>query len=480
MVNQFPALFAYPEAVRKRPKGVNLNGDEKMLNAFRKLWNNDRGNVLIIAGAALPLLVGSAGIATDTIQWTLWKRQLQRAADSAAIAGAYQRNQAGQDNQAAVEGAVNNDLNPAATRMTFDERTGLSLLGGGPDVDLIPDDPDDDARRQVRVTLAIRKELTFSSMFMSSPPVIRATATAAAVPGGDEYCVIGLDPRPVTGLEIGGATELDMGDCSLITNATHATQAATNIGNAPKNVKAKTLAAQGGVTASKNWNIENYEPASSPITDPFGPEGERPLPIPPKEDCHKTITVSNKAQDYPLTVSVPAVPSGKVTCITGGLDIAGELNFAPGTYVIDGGNLSMNSTGSSLNCTGCTFILTNSANPAQTGNIRLTGGTVNITAPTAEGTYRGIALYQDRRATDDGKAGQNHVNGNSSTGVTGVIYTPSRSLLYNGGGGLTSMCMQVIAQRVRFSGSSNIKVSNECAGEGLDVISGGFKIRLIA
>ena len=55
-----------------------------MIKAFKKLWNDKRGNALIIAGAALPLLVGSAGLATDTIQWALWKRQLQRAADSAA------------------------------------------------------------------------------------------------------------------------------------------------------------------------------------------------------------------------------------------------------------------------------------------------------------------------------------------------------------------------------------------------------------
>ena len=54
-------------------------------------WKDRRGNALVIAGAALPLLVGAAGLATDTIQWTLWKRQLQRAADSAAIAGVYDR-----------------------------------------------------------------------------------------------------------------------------------------------------------------------------------------------------------------------------------------------------------------------------------------------------------------------------------------------------------------------------------------------------
>ena len=60
-----------------------------MRKLFKKLWSNDRGNALIIAGAALPMLVGAAGLATDTIQWALWKRQLQRAADSAALAGVH-------------------------------------------------------------------------------------------------------------------------------------------------------------------------------------------------------------------------------------------------------------------------------------------------------------------------------------------------------------------------------------------------------
>ena len=60
-----------------------------MIGFFRKLLKDRRGNALVIAGAALPLIVGAAGLANDTIQWTLWKRQLQRAADSAALAGVY-------------------------------------------------------------------------------------------------------------------------------------------------------------------------------------------------------------------------------------------------------------------------------------------------------------------------------------------------------------------------------------------------------
>ena len=57
-----------------------------MIAFLKKLQRDRRGNALMIAGAALPLLVGSVGLATDTIQWALWKRQLQRAADSAAFA----------------------------------------------------------------------------------------------------------------------------------------------------------------------------------------------------------------------------------------------------------------------------------------------------------------------------------------------------------------------------------------------------------
>jgi Flp pilus assembly protein TadG len=60
-----------------------------MISSFKRLWRDRRGNALAIAGAALPLVLGSAGLASDTIQWTLWKRQLQRAADSAAMAGVY-------------------------------------------------------------------------------------------------------------------------------------------------------------------------------------------------------------------------------------------------------------------------------------------------------------------------------------------------------------------------------------------------------
>jgi len=37
-----------------------------MISFLKKLWRNKRGNALVMAGAALPLIVGSAGLASDT------------------------------------------------------------------------------------------------------------------------------------------------------------------------------------------------------------------------------------------------------------------------------------------------------------------------------------------------------------------------------------------------------------------------------
>jgi Flp pilus assembly protein TadG len=66
-----------------------------MIRILRKIWQDRCGNALIIAGASLPLLVGAAGLGSDTIQWVLWKRELQRAADTAALSGAYAELQTG-------------------------------------------------------------------------------------------------------------------------------------------------------------------------------------------------------------------------------------------------------------------------------------------------------------------------------------------------------------------------------------------------
>ena len=134
-----------------------------MFKFLRKLFKDRGGNALAIAAAAMPLLVGSAGLATDTIQWTLWKRQLQRAADSAAFAGAYASVQ-----NAVVSSAVNRDL-------TENQKTGISLKSGYPKITY----PSGTGYTSVvKVELAIEKKLSFSS---ASAAISRSSRRIAGV-----------------------------------------------------------------------------------------------------------------------------------------------------------------------------------------------------------------------------------------------------------------------------------------------------------
>ena len=442
-----------------------------MFGFLKKVWRDRRGNALVIAGAALPLIVGAAGLASDTIQWTLWKRQLQRAADSGALSGVYTRIQT--DTQTEVEAAVTHDI-------SLNLHTWMALHAS-PTIERLSNSGNETS--PVRVTLQLQQGLPFSSMFMSSAPIIRAVATAASVPGGGQYCVIGLDPSAkAVGIDIAGSTYLDLGTCSLIADSTNPSNAANN-GTSSKNggsgstVIAASLAAAGGVNYSKNWTVGEYDPYSPPVADPYADLASH---IPTSSDCSKTISIAKK--DYPMdrTTGATKDTAGQTVCITGDVTVQGSLKLQTNvTYVINGGGLTMNATGSSLSCDGCTIILTNFSDPTKTGNIKLTGGTLDISAPTADGTWKGIALYQDARATDTGLKTQNQINGNNGASVEGVIYIPNQSLLYNGGSSTNAACLQIVVKRAEFSGNSAMKVLNQCPDYDFD---GGTsrRVRLVA
>src|SRR5881275_1707103 len=175
-----------------------------MIKFLKKLWRDKRGNALIVAGAALPLVLGSAGLASDTIEWALWKRQLQRAADSAAIAGVYAHVQS-----AGVTDAVTRDL-------TYNSHVGITTTVATTNPPSIGGYTADN--NAVRVALSVQKKLSFSGMFMSAIPTISAVGTATIVPSG-KYCVISLENTATTGITATGNADVDLG-CGMITNST--------------------------------------------------------------------------------------------------------------------------------------------------------------------------------------------------------------------------------------------------------------------
>lgn len=440
-----------------------------MIRFLRKLCQDRRGNALVIAGACLPLVVGAAGLATDTIQWTLWKRQLQRAADSAAIAGVYDRE--------AANGATTTTEATVAHDLTLNLHTWMGLKSGYPQVTY----PGNSGQttNQVKVTLAVQQSLPFSSMFMTAAPTIIVNSTAASVPAGGDACVQAQETDPTkTGVNITGNAGIDMPDCVIYSNSPASNSAAAG---GSSNVNADSVATVGGVQQSNNWHVNAYRPYSPPLPDPFA----NVTPNPADMNCAtKTVVQGSKniIEEVALdeTTNLSDYPSGTNCFKSLSVGANQTLTLPPGTYYINGGGAFIQGN---LNCTGCTIVLTNK-DPTSTsiGQFKVNSSAeVNLSAPTS-GTFRGIAIYQDRRAGDSSPG--NKINGNSNSKITGALYFPKQELEYNGTGTSTATCTMFVARRINFSGNSStsnkFKKLSDCSAEGLP--SGGAvrMVRLVA
>lgn len=425
-----------------------------MIRFLRKLWHDRRGNALVIAGAALPLVIGSAGLASDTIQWALWKRELQRVADSGAEAGVYAIAQGNTVDDCSTVGSATYDK-PVAYDVQKNNhlpQTPTCAATNPPSVGSYTSDSN-----AVRVTVSMQRPLSFSGMFLSSAPTIIASSTATIVPGG-HYCVVSLETQSVTGIDATGSTNVNLG-CGMITNSTSLSAA---VATGSSSVTASPIAAVGGIPASTHWGSGTVlQPFTIAEADPFG---SVPLPTPssctsfPNNQPHDTLNISN--------------PTG-VTCFNTDMSIQGNVTLADGTYILDSGaGMSMTNTGASLTCLHCTFILENSGG-GTVGSVSLQGGTLNIGSPTS-GTYKGLSFYQSRTATSGNTV---LINGNSSSSLEGALYFPAANLTFSGTTGMTTNCMQIVAKDVQFTGSSTI--SNTCSSTEGGKDFTGRKVRLV-
>jgi Flp pilus assembly protein TadG len=427
-----------------------------MIGFMKKLWRDKRGNALVIIGAALPLIVGSAGLASDTIQWTLWKRQLQRAADSGAMAGVYAIVE-DDGTRSNVSSAVDRDL-------TYNNHLAYTYtkVVGAPTSGTYSSDP-----YAVSVQLSVQKALGFSGMFLSYTPTITATGVATVVPSG-KYCVISLEEAAVTGIDATGSTNVNLG-CGMITNSVSMTAA---VATGSSSVAASPIAAVGGIPASTHW-------ASGTVLQPFTVAQADPFANvnPPSPTTCNPARNSQPSDHWTDTNNSTATTSDDALepgCYAG-LNLKGDVTLKTGTYYIDGGDFTVNS-GAVINCSECVIIMSN-RDPSATaiGDVDLNGNaTINMTAPDS-GTYSGILFYQDRRAASDNDI---KINGNSSSVFRGAFYFPKADLTFNGNAGMQTNCMQIVAKDVTFTGNSAI--TNTCpSGSGSHSFD-GKKVRLVA
>jgi hypothetical protein len=433
-----------------------------MISFFGKLMRSKRGNVLAIAAATLPLFIAAAGLATDTIQWTLWKRQLQRAADSAAIAGVYNR----ESNGGAITGVTTGT--PTDTAISHDLSINLhtfySLKSGFPTIDY----PADSGVKtdQVTVTVAIQRPLSFSSLFLTTAPTITATGTAASIPAGGDACIEALDTAAANAVYFSGNAAVYMPDCDVFSNSANSNAAAAKGSSA---VTANTVGGVGGIASSSNFTVTAYRPYSPALADPFS--GVTPAP----SDMNCTSSALTDSTDWS---SLPAGTNCFSSLSVGSNRSLTVPNSYSGPIYINGGGVDFKGN---FTCASCTIVITNNSASTPIGTVTTNASAnLNITAPTS-GTYKGIAIYKDRRAADCSNC--NKINGNSASIITGALYFPTQELQYNGTGTTTATCTMFVAKRITFTGNSStsnkFKKLADCSTEGLPSNASTRMVRLV-
>jgi hypothetical protein len=380
---------------------------------LKNLLSSERGNVLVVGAATLPLLIGSAAFAVDTIQLAVWKRQLQRAADSSAIAGAYALS-LGDDEHIAIHHDLDKNAFPVLSQeegITVGPRLGFD--------------------QAVRVVLTAKRTAPFISIFTDAPSTIVADSTAALVNDGT-YCLVALyDGEGDAGIVGHGNGLIDL-SCGMKTNS--GAKAAIVAGGGIQ-FKADPAASVGGM------NVKDGSFAPGTTFQPFSAKQADPLAYLPDAELPAGCEVKADPDVKKATTLSPGCYEG--------LTFKDAATLEPGTYYVTGNvdfTASANVTGK-----GVTIIMT-----GQASDMTVNGkAKLNLAAPT-DGDYKGVLFYRRRDADEI----EIKFNGGSSMTLEGAMYMKSANLTFNGGSDMHINCLQMVANKFKFGGGATIK--NKC------------------
>lgn len=233
----------------------------------RKLRRSKSGNAAILVALGMPALTGRAGLAVDTAQWYLWQRELQFAADQAALAGAWSRG--------------NGDTGTIyITRADQEFSDNLSIIANnGATHAASLADWSTDTQNSVIVRAEVVADLPFASYVMGRATTIRVNAQAT-FERTDEYtaCLMALHPTAGSAMWFNGGPTVDAA-CGVASLSTSDTSIRTNGSSGPQNIN--TVASAGGIDdgmgAFANASmIENFDGLNDPYSGLTPPDNPTP------------------------------------------------------------------------------------------------------------------------------------------------------------------------------------------------------------
>lgn len=400
---------------------------------------SNSGNVAIIAGLSMTMLVGFCGLGIDTGYWFYQQRQLQGAVDIAAFDAATALN------------AGSSVSDAGALAKSAAASNGWNSVNGTITINSPPTSGTHQTTNSVEVILTENVPRYFAAIYSSSSITIQTRAVGTKN-GSHVACVIALSASGNPAINVTGSGNLDSPNCDVVSDST--TSNAISVGGnasltAPCAVSVGSSTMSSGVQLTKCTAMTNNAP---PATDPYASVPTPTIPGP----C---ITLTGK----PTTISPGYYCNGL------SVNWSADTTFEPGLYYIAGGNLDINAQ-ANVAGTGVTFYMA-AGNTVSIGG----GATTNFSAPTSSTTwtgtqnspssYSGITFFGDRSAT----SGNNSFGGGSAQSITGVIYFPTENVSYAGGSSSSSDCTQVVSYTLTVTGNADF--NNTCPGDGMSTIN---------
>ena len=429
-----PELFKKPRLKKPlkplSPRWKSFAGDEK-------------GIIIVMFALMLPLLVGFVGLGVEVAFWFTLKRDLQAAADAAAVAGSYEL----------AEGR-SSSITTAATREAASN--GWEAAGGS----IAVNNPPTNASYPTYLanTDAVEVELTrsetrlFSGWFMSDTVTVNARAVGLAVAGSSTACILALGSSDQSGaLKVtGNNTDVTMSGCTAATNSEH-----DDAVDVTEKFVVDCIYSAGGIDGSPDTTAcaspgKTNQPE---ITDPY----ETGVTKPANSDFDDCAVVDGGDGDVSLTgANSTATINPGVYCSISVNAQNGTLTLTAGTYYIDRGNIDMQA-GTIDATAGVTIVFGDSTGSDACGGVNKIAGNsaLNVTAPVTADTqpFTGLALY---RSSDCDASEDMEFTGNTASNIEGAIYNPSGEIKVSGTGSLTGTSFKFNAEKVELAGEGTV------------------------
>jgi len=394
---------------------------------------------------ALAALMGISALAVDVGELWTTRRLMQNAADAAAMAGA---------DEVAIDGSKTQVVAAAKAASAQNGFTdGSSTLASSSKVSVAVYDPPQSGpyatnSNAVQVVVSQTQPTYFIRVLGWQNVPVSTAAVGLTVSGGS--CVYALDPTASGTVTVTGTASLNS-TCGIYDNSDNSSSALIVSGGGV--LQAPLVGVVGGTTVNGG--------GSSPPTTGIAAFGD-PLA------WEAEPTVGQCTSYHVQNISTSQTLNPGLYCGGLKLNAGANVTFNPGTYIMNGGGLTIlagaTATGSSV-----TFFLTgqNTSNGSANayGGIQIAGSaTVNLSAPcdSSSGGIEGMLFFQDRAMTNG--AGS-VINGGANSSFTGALYFPTTALSYSGNSGSNQYTL-VVADTLTVAGTANINNNYGCLSNG--------------